>query len=283
MRFQIWNSAFNVLMMVFWFRLWNRDDRALFFNPHLSALDRLSDFIIGFMRPLFAGTPPRAIPAILIMFLLVLRALMIALGAPLTLRLGFEAAQPVASDILSCVVFSVLSFAVFLFMLWGLSLLYVRTRFSSSSHHTLNAVHSLALPFSGMRAEFRPPILLALGIVLAAALKALGAYEPFPDVSYTALFLHLTISALAGWTNVLAIVHSFTILLIIGSWVAMFTNSLPMVRFCNEWLSFLMGPLRRYPLVIGMFNLTPLIFMFAIGFIHRALIGLLGHAYISAA
>ena len=178
MRFQIWNIAFNVVMMMFWFRLWSHDDRSLFFNPHLSTLERFSDSIIGFMRPMFAGVPERVIPGILVVFLLVLRALMIALGAPLELRFGFVVAKPVAAEIFSCLLFSALSFAFFLFMLWGLSLLYVRTRFSSQSHHTLNAVDCLARPFSNFRAEFRPPLLLAIGIVLATILLLASAYGP---------------------------------------------------------------------------------------------------------
>jgi len=285
MRPQIWNTVLNVLITLFWFRLWCHEDRSLFFNPHLSTLERLSDTMIRFMRPLFTGIPERAIPAILVIFLLVLRALMIAFGAPLPLSLGFELAWPIAGNLLSCLLFSVLSFAIFLFMLWSLSLVYVRTRFSSQSHHTLNAVDSLARPFSHIRTEFRPPTLLATGIVLAAILALASTRgphaRPFHTGPYALLFFRLTLSALAGWTNILAVICRFMLLLVIVSWAAMFANSRPMAYFCNQWLSFLLGPLRRCPLVIGTFNLTPLVFMLAAWFVHGQLMRLLYQAWLT--
>ena len=39
--------------------------------------------------------------------------------------------------------------------------------------------------------------------------------------------------------------------------------------FCREWLNMLMGPLRRYPLRIGMIDLTPIVMIIAIQIVHQ--------------
>ena len=163
--------------------------------------------------------------------------------------------------------------------------MYLRTRFSARSQHTLDAIDILARPFSTVRAELRPLLLLAMGMLMAGALSLVDAdahgASPFEGSAPTAILFHFILSALAGWTNVLMVVHSFALLLIIGSWVSMFTASQPIAFFCREWLDFLMGPLRRYPIVIGTFNIMPLIFMFAIGAVHRLLLSILYTSYLA--
>ena len=52
------------------------------------------------------------------------------------------------------------------------------------------------------------------------------------------------------------------------------------MHFCRTWIDFLMGPLRRYPLRIGMLDLTPIIMIFALDFLHRFMMGILARSYL---
>jgi len=48
---------------------------------------------------------------------------------------------------------------------------------------------------------------------------------------------------------------------------------------CRDWINLLLGPLRRYPVKIGMFDLSPIIFFFAIGIAHTLLMSVIFAAY----
>ena len=266
-----WDNIFNILLLLFWFRIWTWDDRQLYFNPYLAMLTRVSDQMLTILRPVFRGINPRLVPAMAILFLLIMRAIAFSVGSQIVIGLGFERGMPESSGIISCLVFSALSFLSFLFMLWSLALVYVWNKSDSFSDHTENTLNCIARPFTGLKPEWRPVALLAAGTLLSAAVAIAdsGRISPgFRGSGVLNLLARFTISSLAGWTNFLMVVHSLSIMLIIGSWISMFMASHNLRVFCDEWLSFLMGPLRRYPLRIGMFDLTPLIFIIGIGLIH---------------
>ena len=98
-----------------------------------------------------------------------------------------------------------------------------------------------------------------------------------PD-ALTSLF-KLLMLALIGWVQLLPMLQSLMLLLIIGSWVSMFAQSHNLAMLCRDWINLLLGPLRRYPLRIGMFDLSPIVFFFAIGLVHAILMSILVAAY----
>ena len=288
MRFDTWDLVFNLAFFLFWFRIWTEDDRDLCFNPYLAPLGRVTDGMLEFLRPVFLGLRTRWIAALAFAFLVVLRGLAIPRAGTWLLQFGFETGMPVTRDLLSCVLFSALSFGVFLFRLWGLSLIFARTR-GTDREHTVATVHHLSRPFTDARAEIRPAVLLLYGMLLAAAVHWLsdgvsalriGGAVVTPRATGTLLAMRFVISALAGWVQVLPLIQMFLIVLIIGSWVSMFSAAQNLIYFCREWMDLLMGPLRRYPIRIGMFDLTPIVLMFVLSFIHRFLWGLLRDSYI---
>jgi len=270
MQFRMWDILFNVLLMVFWFGLWNRQDRETMFNPYLGPVARLGESIVGFLRPAFFGLPRRAILLVTLLALLLLRGL----AAPSTpdswiLRIGFEVRAPGAGPLATCLAFSFLSFGIFLFKLWGFSLIYVRTRRGTAIRHTARTVDLLARPFTDLRPELRPVVLLGFGILLAFLVNSVGkdvVHWGFAGSSaaWPVRIPRYTVSALAGWVDILKLLQSLLIVLIIGSWVSMFASSHGIMMFCRDWTDFLLGPLRRFPIRIGMLDLTPLVFILAI-------------------
>jgi len=275
MQLGMWDTLFNILLFIFWFRIWNEEERDVTFNPYLAPMGRASDTAVNFLRPVFFTIPPRLIAAIVLVFLIVFRSLGFramaeSRGLSWVLRLGFDKSV-VTPGILSWLVFSFESFAVFLFKIWGFSLLYLHSRRDSFVSHTTGAIHYAARPFTDFKVELRPLILLAYGIVLIFLLNMTGqktfGLAPWDLATPPVLLIRFAISALAGWVSILSIVLSVMVILIIGSWVSMFTGSHSVMFFCKDWMDLILGPLRRYPLRIGMIDLSPLIFFFGIRYL----------------
>jgi uncharacterized protein YggT (Ycf19 family) len=51
----------------------------------------------------------------------------------------------------------------------------------------------------------------------------------------------------------------------------------------RDWLDFLLGPLRNLPLRIGMFDLTPIVMIFALDWAHRLIMAVLMGSYLKLA
>ena len=296
MRFGTWDILFNILLLLFWFRIWSAEERNVFFNPYLAPLGRVSESAVNFLRPVFFGMRVRQIAAVALVFLIFFRSIIFhgvagSHDASWVLRLGFER-QIDTGSFISCLIFSFLSFGVFLFKLWGISLVFVRTASSASFDHTTGTLYYLSRPFPNVRPKLRPVLLLAFGMLLAFLLDLAGVPKLVPqtialpvminwtDSPFLVNLLKLAISALAGWVDLLLVIQTFLILLIIGSWISMFMASRGIMFFCREWMDMILGPLRRHPIRIGMFDLTPLIFILAIQFfIYPLLKGILFASY----
>jgi uncharacterized protein YggT (Ycf19 family) len=243
--------------------MWSGNDRDVVFNVYLSPLTRMADRVVGYLRPAFGPTPPAVIAGLVIVFILALRALAAPRGGHWEVSLGFESATA-GQGIVSAAAFSVLSYAAFLFKVWCVSLLYARAHGASGFSHAHGVLHHLARPFSGIRIDLRPLVLFVAGVVIAFTLNFFGGW---PDNPAPSVALKLGISSLAGFVNAVEVVLSLLMLLIIGSWVSVFTGSRAIMSFCRDWIDLLMGPMRRYPVRIGMLDLSPLIFFFAVQFV----------------
>jgi uncharacterized protein YggT (Ycf19 family) len=100
-----------------------------------------------------------------------------------------------------------------------------------------------------------------------------------PDSAVPVIFLRYFISALACWVSVLPVLAWIVVILVIGSWLSLFSNSNRLALFCREWLDMFMGPLRNYPIRIGMLDLTPLVVIFAIQMLYPLFIKILSVSY----
>lgn len=294
MSFGTWDAVFNIFLLILWYRMWTADDGSLFFNPYLAPARRVSDAIADFLRPVFFRVPTRGILAIAIVFLLVFRGLAVPRQNAGGVLFGLEYWRPSTDGAASCIAFSFASFAIFLFKIWGLSLIY--SRGGTAGTHTEEALGRAAYPFTGIRQAARPLFLLAAGIAICSILRRAGS-EGFvyaggrllplvavPGSSTMSSGLQLAVVAIAGWVDVLRTMISILMLLIIGSWVSMFAGSQSIMFFCREWIDMLLGPIRKYPIRIGMIDLSPLIFFFVVGaLIHPTLMWILLRGYQAAA
>jgi len=282
----------NAAILLFWYRIWTDEDRAALFNPYLGPIHRFSRKALDFVRPVLFGLPDRAVALVAALFLLVFRgAIMLGTAGPersgWPLRFGFEAAAVTGGGFLAHLLVSALSFAMLLFKLWGFTLLYAWGRGARGYDNAGQTIHHASRPFSLLRPDLKPLALLALGVLLAWSVNVSGAPLPasagaaadWGRAPVPALAFRFAVSALREWIDILPIIRSLFILLIIGSWVSMFAGGGALMYACREWLDMLLGPARRYPLRIGMLDLTPLLMIFALQIVHRLLTQLLLHSY----
>lgn len=290
MPFGSWDTVVNAVVLILWMRIWTSEDRSFIFNPYVAPLARVSDGVLGFLRPVLGWLPSRAAAAAIVAFLLVFRGFTVPLLSPGILRIGFEIASP-GAGIAHCVVFSLLSFSIFLFSVWGICLLYLRPAASrahlSNTHDTMRFI---GRPFTDLPLAARPVALLAFGMLIGWLVDIAG--KPIPGLGlpvansvsgqpWAKAALGLALSALERTAELLGTISSLVVVLIIGSLVAMFANSRVIHFFCRDWLDFLLGPARRWQIHIGMFDLAPLIFLFVLGLAQVAARALIGRAFLA--
>ena len=281
MQLGMWDILINMLLLAFWFRLWARDDRSMVFNPYLAPIIKVTDPVINFLRHAIPGIPVRSVTGLAFVLLIALRGVLASRLGPWVLSFGFQAWEANCSSIPRCVVFSFLSFGLFLFKLWGISLLYVRVTRASQFDNPVQCLYCLSCPFTIFSMELRPAVLFIVGMVSVYLLDALGLLTSHSIGMAGGVpgIIQRAVLVLAGWVNVLPLLMQFMMVLIIGSWVSMFTGSRGLMLFCRDWIDTLLGPLRRYPLRLGMIDLSPIIFFIGVGAIHGFVMMFLVQSY----
>ena len=268
--------------MVFWMEIWRRDRASLSLNRMLAPLAGIQKTMIDFLRPVLPFLSRRMIAAVALVFLLLFRGLAVPHNVSWSVRLGFAATWTDGTRMSACLVMSLMSFAVFLFKLWCISLLYGRSQRDSTYSDSSDALYQLSRPFIDIAVHIRPLVLVAFGVLLAWMFTTIGVAPQQggtngqPEVVNV---VRLVIMSLSGAVAVLPVLQNSLLLVIIGSFVAVFTGSHRLASFCREWIDLLIGPLKRYPIRVGMLDLTPLVFMFALGFVHAFLMGILARSF----
>ena len=249
------------------------------------ASETVVQFLKKNVKPIFGPLPDKAVMLVVFIALLVARSFLVPANSHWILSLGFYARLANLGSAPGRIAFSLISFCIFLFKIWGISLIFVHGLPRYSLDHCAETIHYTSKPFSNLRFDWRPLVLAIFGMTIAFMLQQVGRPiseqgELFVNRPPLVSIARYFIIALAGWVNVLALLRTILFLLIIGSWVSMFTSSQPLMHFCKAWLDFLLGPLRRYPLRVGMLDLTPLIMIFALGFLHSFIMEILQRSYL---
>ena len=256
MQVDTWDKLLNIAFMIFWFGIWSDNSREIQYNPFLAPISRWSQTAVKYVRGIFSGLSDRAICIFVLVFLLAFRALAFSFGATeWSVTFGIvRISAPSAGHFFYMLLFSLCSFGILLFQIWSVSLFFVHSRRQAAFDNSRGALYWLSRPFCDARMELRPAVLVGTGMLLAISLQIAG--NPGLNIITTSggiipLVARTFIIALSGVASVFAILRSALIVLIIGSWVAMFTGAHGLMMFCRNWTDALMGPLRRYPLRIG--------------------------------
>ncbi|MDA3800304.1 MAG: hypothetical protein PF692_14655 [Kiritimatiellae bacterium] len=216
--------------------------------------------------------------ALIAMFLLlVLRAFLKPLfhGG---VSIGFLEWNLSVNSIPIAVAFSFVVFIKFLIPFFALATLYVHdTEEKCTSEETVFFI--LAKPFSFLTRNTRPIVLFVFVFVLLVVMNFISPlYESANGYMQNKVGFNVVlmlISTLYELIGVLSMLYNFCIVLIIFSWISLFTGSPNLAAFSRSWLYFIMGPLKNVHLQIGPFDLTPLLFIFGLQILHRLLANLL--------
>lgn len=294
MSFGLIDLLFNIVVMLFWFRLWNRDSRLAQFNPYLSGIENVTEPVIALFRPLFRNRADTFAAGAAWLILILFRAMALpwvnlrGIQSAWQLHLGFVGITPNSCELNPFplfLLFSILSFAIFLFQIWAFALLFLKGyQRGMPSDRAPEFLYAIARPFSDARPRSRPWILLGYGMLVIWVMHFMTlGWALTMSVSGMASVLtplRYAVATMAGAVDLLAALRALLFILIICSWISMFIGSNPLMMICREWLDFLLGPFRRFPLRIGPVDLTPIIAFFAIGIIHWATKGLLAGIYV---
>jgi uncharacterized protein YggT (Ycf19 family) len=277
MDFSGWDYLFNLLIAVFWFGAWGMDSRYAYFNSYLRPIHVRFESLFAFLRPALLNAPERLVALIFVLVLVVLRALVAPRTATWGLVLGIGPAGvsvPFPGDPWTvALAWSCLSVGLFFFKFWSLSCLYLGfTRRPEGQVQT--ALQALAAPFSWVHPAARPLVLLVSGVGLGVLLLRMGISQPVNLLAGAKALL----AVVAAWAALLDILRWVVLVVIVGHWIGMGTGAQNLGWMCAEWLDHLLGPLRRYPVRIGMFDITPLIFFFGLGLIQFVLLHVLAGA-----
>ncbi len=269
--------------MLFWMRALESNRQTALFNPYLSGIRNFTQPVLDALACLLPGRSPRLAAILCWLGLIVFRGILLPLANPESVsqlwqvHWGFMVFSPRADlpwPAAAGIIFSLASFAAFLFQAWILALIYAAVK---SPEQPAEFLRALAEPWSSRAGLARPAIILAGGAAAVILLYAAAGGGPAPEPSFWTRpawwIMRETVNGVAAAANVLIAVRSLMIIALIGSWVAIFGGGDTLMAVCRDWLDFLLGPFRRFRLQVAMLDLTPIIAYMALGLAHFLLYG----------
>lgn len=268
----------DLLLLMFWVRLWSQPDKDLYFNPFLSAPTRLTDRVLDFLRPALP-IPGRLTALLLLAFFLVFRAVTLQhflVDEPWVLTLGthvhFLPREPGASGAMT---FSVLHFLFFVARYWGVYLLIQFLTPIPRRDRSSQAFAFAALPLPLLRRWMQLLLLLAVHGLLVLELSRVGFIPPTaPDAPPHAIeaavlpsgpvsLRNLVCLCLLSVADALTMAWQLMFALLVSSFVAAMLQNAALLAISNEGVSTMLGGGRRR-LIVGFLDLTPLLYMASI-------------------
>ena len=279
-------TATNCLLLLFWVRLWSRPDRELYFNPFLSAPTRLTDRSIDFLRPALP-LPDGLLALLLLLFLLAFRAaVLIAAHAELPWQITLGTVflfVPRTPDVNSGMIFSLLHFLFFIVRYWGVYVLIQCLTPVRRRDRTSEAFRFAARPLSMLRTWAQILLLLATNGVLVAALTYFGAPYSHPLIAGTehlvvpalpATDIHLpelALLTLCSIADLLVTAWQLMFSLLIGAFAAAMLQNALLGTVCNEAVATMIGSTRKR-LIVGIIDFTPLLYMLSAHLLYTAVV-----------
>lgn len=280
----------NVFLLLLWMRLWRVGPHEFTFNPLLSGPSRLADAVIDFLRPVLIGLPSAWIAGLSLLFLLAFRGVLLcSAGADwqIVVGMGFGRVLGVGNWF-DCTVFSITVFVVFLIRIWGLGFLIAVMTPARRPDRVAEAFAHFTRPFSLLPRLHMGLALVALNALLVIHLQHVG--RPFTG-SFTngltalpaALDWQQPVAAVVrlSWLTALSLADSLHTAggammgVVLASLLATITQNHGLQQLTRESVAFLLGGFSRRPVVIGLIDLTPLAYFFAMNILYGLATGLL--------
>jgi hypothetical protein len=281
--------VFNLLLLLFWIRLWSAPAKEFYFNPFLSGTVKFTDSVLAFLRPVLY-MPEQAAALVVMLFVILFKTILFArLNVPWNIRIGvyFQFAPAAAAgQVTPTLLFSVLHVAVFLVRLWTVYLLVWLITPPFRVTRATEALAFFARPFSWLPKLAQPPVLLALHLLLAFALARTGvlsvlglpteapkpvAVSPFLEGPLTFQLLKTAwLAALSFADGLMLLTRGLFVLILCNLGAAVF-QSRGLLVICNEGVELLLGRFARRGLGGMGFDFTPLIFFFVVDLMYNSI------------
>jgi hypothetical protein len=264
----------DLLLLLFWVRLWSLPDKELYFNPFLSAPTRLTDRVLDFLRPVLP-LPGRLTALLLLAFLLAFRAVALSHFRAedtwvLTVGPIYNFA-PRAPGVHGALIFSALHFLFFIARYWGVYVLIQILTPALRRDRASEAFHFAALPLAALRRWAQLLLLLAVHGLLVYELTLVGAgtVQALPGIAAHPLappvavafgrLLYLGCLTLLSVADLLTMAWQLMFALLVGSFAAAMLQNAALNAICNEGVATMLGTRKR--LIVGFLDLTPLLYM----------------------
>ena len=263
----------DFLLLLLWVRLWSLPEQELYFNPFLSAPTRVIDQVLDFLRPVLP-LPERVRVLIVLTCLLAFRAITRNYFRPevpweITLGEIFHF-SPQASGVRGALTFSLLHFGFFVANYWGVYVLIQIVTSVLRRDRASEVFHFAALPLSALHRRWAQILLLlAVHGVLVYELSLVGFNLQIATVEAPPNLIFLGGLILLSVADLLMMAWQLMFALLMGSLVATLLQNHGLNLICNEGIATLLGTRKRF--MIGVLDLTPLLYMMSLYVIYQAL------------
>ncbi len=237
---------FNLAVMLFWMRAWESSRQTALFNPYLAGIRNFTQPVLDALARFLPGRSPRLAASLCWLGLIVFRGIVLLLANPESaskvwqVSWGFMVFTPRAVPAWPAaggIIFSMASFAAFLFKVWMLALIYAAVKSPDQPAEFLKA---MAEPWSSRAGLARPAIILAGGAAAVMLLYAAAGGGPAPEPSFWARpawwIMRELVNGLAGAANVLAVLRSLMLILPPGTCGAV-RGAGSVMEICCDWLT----------------------------------------------
>lgn len=284
---------FNLLLLLFWIRIWARPNSEFYFNPFLSGTIRLTDAIITFLRPVLA-LPEQAAALLLLLFSLTFKTLFTwRLGGTWIIKVGSLLSFTPSGDTTTfrhLLLFNLFNFSIFLLRLWTLYIIVQAITPRERRSRGIEALGFFCRPFSLLSPYLQPLALLFLHFCLVftltridfvtltttplaptTAASLLGSANIFATGSLPAQLLKTAWLAILSLSDGLLYLTRSLFIAIIGNLVTALLQLRNIMLLCSETVELLLGRFaRRGGAGMGL-DFTPLIFFFVADLLYRTL------------
>ncbi len=281
----------NLFFLIVWVRIWSPSGDDFHFNPLVSAPIRLTDRIFEFLRPVLVGFRTPAMATATLLFLVAFRgAIVCNMAGSWQLAIGSSYARGLPTGYWpGCMLFSLADFTLFMVRLWGLALLVALITPQPRRDRMEDAFLYYTLPVSLLPRTLMAMVVVVLNALLVLQLQHTGVPVQGgigPELAYMDItfdwgeqpvasllkFVWLTAMSLA---DILLAARSLMLALVLGSLGAAITQHRGLAQLCQEGIRLLLGGFGRRPIMVGLFDFTPLVYFIVTMMLYGMLIGIL--------
>ena len=277
----------NILFLLLVSRIFAQErSSSYFFNPFLLWSTKITNQIIDFANPIFPGLGKSAVAGLVLLFLLVFRAAILA-TVPVSgwqIFVGTMVQHFPRPGWGNAIIFSILDFLSFYIHFAGMVLFMRLIAASRTESRVPSAFAEYALPFSRLPVAGQIVALVVanaffvylLGTVTDGVLVSAKARAPMASAfvmntpaRMIGVYAGLTVLSVA---DILSFTRQALILLIFASLAAAIFQNRAMVSLFVEMQNALIGRFSRRPVTIGIFDFTPVLFFIALNLIYGVFI-----------